>query len=230
MPGDVIGGVRSEKNGSAFEIVVIAESPQRDFLQTFFLVSFYHDLAHVRGNPARSDPVYLNVVDSPFAGQILREGNDAAFTRVIANGLKLWRGPVDARDGGYVDDFPGGLREQKSSRQIRLHHFVPMFEPHLFDRGPPRSPSVVDENIDTPELRHGGANDRLDFCGIPDVANERQCFDSEALQFPGSLLATLFLASAEHEIGAHFRQTFGHLPAQADGTAGDDSHASSEIK
>jgi hypothetical protein len=44
------------------------------------------------------------------------------------------------------------------------------------------------------------------------------------------LLAAFLLAGAEHDVGAHFREGFRHLTAEADGTAGDDGQASSEIK
>jgi hypothetical protein len=79
-------------------------------------------------------------------------------------------------------------------------------------------------------LRHGRVNDGLHFGGIFDITAQCQRFHSEALQFGGSLLATLLLPCAQHEIGAHFRQAFRHLAAKADGTAGDDGNASSEIK
>src|SRR5580692_4596034 len=183
MPGDVIGGVRSEKNGSAFEIVVIAESPQRDFLQEIFLVSFYHDLGHVRGKPARSNRVYLNIMDAPFAGQVFGESNHAAFAGVVADSLKFGRSSMDAGDRGNIDDFSaalgshelsGGLRKKKSAGQICLDHFVPMFKAHLFDGCAPRSASVVDENIDPSELRHRRVDNRLNVGGIFDVATQCQ--------------------------------------------------------
>src|SRR5580693_8202935 len=239
MSGDVVGSVGSKKDGRALQIVVIAESPQWDFLQEIFLVSFYHDLRHVRGKPARSNRVYLNVVNAPLAGQIFGKSYHATLAGVIADSLKFRGSAVNARDGGYVDDFPaalrghefsGSLRKQKSARQVRLDHFVPMFETHFFDRRAPGCACIVDENIDAAELRHGRIDNSLNLGRIFHVATEGQGLHSEALQFGGGPFAALLFAGAQDEISAHFRQAFRHLPAQADGAAGDNRHASSEIK
>src|SRR5580704_14076952 len=115
MPGDVVGGVRSKKDGCALQIAVIAESPQRDLLQELFFISFYHDLRHVCGKPARSDGVYLNVVDTPFAGQVPGEGNYAAFAGMVADGLKFRRSTAQARDRGDIDDLSAALGDHEFS-------------------------------------------------------------------------------------------------------------------
>jgi hypothetical protein len=44
------------------------------------------------------------------------------------------------------------------------------------------------------------------------------------------LLAPLFLASAKHQICAHFRQTFRHLAAQSNGAPGNNGDTPGKIK
>src|SRR5580692_1035941 len=87
---------------------------------------------------------------------------------MVADGLKFRRSTAHAGDGGDIDDlsaalgdheFSGGLGKKKSARQIRLYHFVPVFEAHFFDWSTPRSTGVVDKNIDATELR----NRRIDY-------------------------------------------------------------------
>src|SRR5580704_1097205 len=158
---------------------------------------------------------------------------------MVTDSLKFRRRAVDARDGSDVDnftaalrdhEFSGGLRKKESARQIRFDHFVPMFKPHLLDRSAPRSASIIDENIDAPELSHRRVDNGLHVGGILHIAAEGQRLYAEALQFYGSLLATFFLACAQHKVRAHFGQAFRHLTAEADGAAGDDRNATSQVK
>src|SRR5580700_831522 len=113
----------------------------------------------MRGKPTRCNGVDLDVVHTPFAGQVFGEGNDPTFTRVIPNGLKL-RG--SASQSGYrsnVDDFSAALgrhtisdslREEEGARQICLDNLVPVLKPHFFDGGAPGCSGVIDQNIDVP--------------------------------------------------------------------------------
>src|SRR3984893_13309629 len=119
MTGDVIGGVGTQKNGSAFQVVVIAETTKRDLFQELFLVPLNHNLRHVSRKPARSDRVYLNIVDAPFARQVFRKGNDAAFAGVVTDRLKFRRRAANARDGGDVNNFTVALSDHEFAGGLR---------------------------------------------------------------------------------------------------------------
>src|SRR5580704_10517415 len=117
-------GIRSQKNGGAFQVIVAAETVKRNLFQQGLLTVLENPVRHVRGKPARSDGVDLNIVLRPFARQIFGEGDDPAFTGVVADRLYIRGSPTQARDRGHVDDlavslpdhgFARGLREQESS-------------------------------------------------------------------------------------------------------------------
>ena len=71
------------------------------------------------------------------------------------------------------------------------------YEGYRFSQG-----ETVDVTVPTLKMRSGDFSELLS--------------DPYVLQFFGGLIAAFFLASAQHQVGAHFRQTFGHLAAQSD--------------
>jgi hypothetical protein len=79
-------------------------------------------------------------------------------------------------------------------------------------------------------LFEGGVGNLLNAGGFFDIAGERENLNAQLSQFLCGPFAALFFARAEHQVRAHFRQAFGHLPAEADGTAGNDRDASGEIE
>jgi hypothetical protein len=105
-----------------------------------------------------------------------------------------------------------------------------MFEAHFFHGSAPGGSGIVDQDIDALEMRKGGVDDCLNVGWIFYIACEREGFYAQFLQFSSRLLAALFFAGAEYDVGAHFREAFSHLTAEADGTAGDDGHAAGEIE
>src|SRR6516164_1589923 len=110
MPGDKIGSVRGKKDGSPFQIVLVAEAAERNLLQKGLPVSIDRDFRHVRGKPSRSNGVHLDIVNAPFASQIPGEGDHASLASMIADGLKLRRRASHASHRGDVDNFPPTLR------------------------------------------------------------------------------------------------------------------------
>ena len=70
----------------------------------------------------------------------------------------------------------------------------------------------------------------LNAGGILHIATERQYLHAKLLQFFRGLQAAFLLARAENQVRAHFREALGHLPAEANGAAGDDRHPAAEIE
>jgi len=112
-------------------------------------------------------------------------------------------------------DFADRLSAQKSSGQ-----FVSMTlfqsSSRISSTGAPRIFRVIDEYIDSPELGEGRFHHLLNTVRVLDIAAKGNGFDAELLQFFGGLMAAFLLASAQHHVGAHFRQTRRHLAAQSD--------------
>src|ERR1700731_4302754 len=210
----------------------IAKTPQRNAGEKKLLMVLQDAIRHVCGKPARSDRIYLNVVTCPFAGQVFGKTDDSTLTGVIANGWKFRRSPSQSSHGRNVNDFSSAvltpafaladhdfadrLGAQKSSGQVRLDDLVPILEPHLLDGSAPGYSRVIDEYIDSPELGEGRFHHLLNTVRVLDIAAKSNGFDAELLQFFGGLIAAFLLASAQHQVGAHFRQTVRHLAAQSD--------------
>ncbi len=105
-----------------------------------------------------------------------------------------------------------------------------MLESHLFDGSAPGCTGVVNQDIDPAEFGDCCVYHFLDVSWVLHVARERPRPYAEFLQFLCGLLATLLLASAEHQIRAHLREALGHLASQTNGASGDDRHAAAEIE
>src|SRR4029077_478743 len=178
--------------------------------------------------------IYLNVVTCPFAGQVFGKTDDTPLAGVIADGWKFRRSPTQPSHRRNINDFSRAvlaravltpaladhdfadcLGAQKSSGQVGLDDLVPVLEPHLLDGRAPGYARVIDEYIDSPDLGEGRFHHLLNTVRVLDIATQGNGFDAEWLQFFGGLMATFLLASAQHQVGAHFRQTVRHLAAQA---------------
>src|ERR1700758_5153800 len=223
----------------------IAKTPQRNVGEKKLLMVFQHAVRHVCGKPARRNCIYLNVVTRPFAGQVFGKTDDPTLAGVIANGWKFRRSATQSSHRCNINDFSGAalaralltltladhdfadrLGAQKSSGQVRLDDLVPILKPHFLDGSAPGYSRVVDEYIDSPELGEGRFHHLLNTGRALDIAAKGNGFDAELLQFFGGLMAAFLLASAQHQVSAHFRQTFGHLAAQSDGPSSDDCNPS----
>src|SRR4029077_17429581 len=101
------------------QIVLIAETSQRNLTQESFLVSFDDHLRHVGGEPSRSDGIHLDVVNSPLARQILGECDHAAFACVVADGLKFWRRAAEPGNRSDINYFSAPLRDHDLADCLR---------------------------------------------------------------------------------------------------------------
>src|SRR5271156_5762722 len=245
MAGDIVRGVGSEKHCSSFQVMFIAKTPQRNVREKKLLKMLQDAIRHVGGEPARSNCIYLNVVARPLAGQVFGKTDDSTLAGVIANGRKFRRSPAQSGDRRNVYDLPCGVRgravlvpaltdhdfayrlgAQKSAGQVGLDDFVPVLKPHLFYGSAPGYSRIINEDIDSSEMGEGRIYHLLNAGWVLNVAAKGDGFDAKLLQFLGNLMAALFLAGAQHQIGSHFRQTLRHLAAQADGTSGNDRNPS----
>src|ERR1700746_648702 len=118
----------------------------------------------MRGKPPRSNCIDLDVVNSPFAGQVLGEADDSALAGVIPNRREFWRRAAESCDRRNIDDLPAALsdhgparclRTKKSSSQIGLDYLVPVLQGHLLRRGAPGNSRVIDQDVDPAELGEG---------------------------------------------------------------------------
>src|SRR5581483_10591898 len=173
------------------------------------------------------------------AGEIFRKSNHPALAGVITDRRQFRRRAPQAAHRSNIDDLPAlllehdlphGLRAKKRTREVGFDHLVPVLQLHVLNRRAPRGARVVDQNVDAAELRDYIVRKLLHVGGIFYVATEGERLDPELLKLSGSLLASLFFPRAEHDVRAHFSETLGHLPSQANRAAGDDRHAPAEIK
>ncbi len=88
---NVGGGVGSQKDRCAFQVIVGAKTARRNVAEQIVFLVFDHFARHMRGKPSRCDGVDLNVMPRPLYRQIVRKGNDSAFAGVICNGLHCLR-------------------------------------------------------------------------------------------------------------------------------------------
>ena len=86
---DVVGGIGGEKHDGPLEVMLAAETPERNPFQKEFPMMLQDQIRHVRGKPTRSNRIYLNVVLGPFAGQVFGETDNSPLAGVIANSVKL---------------------------------------------------------------------------------------------------------------------------------------------
>src|SRR5260370_41012039 len=100
----------------------------------------------------------------------------------------------------------------------------------LFEGRAPGGTGVVNQDIDPAEFGDCCVYHFLDVSWVLHVAPERPRPYAELLQFLCGLLATLLLASAEHQIRAHLREALGHLASQTNGASSDNGHTPCEIK
>ena len=177
----------------------------------------------------------------PLAGEVLGEGYYATFAGVIPDRLHGFRrSAAQARDRGDVDDlassslrdhhFARRLGAQERSRKVGFEYFVPVLDRHLLDGSAPGNAGVVDENIDSAQLSDGCVHGLQHARSLFYIATERDRADAKSLEFVRSLLTTLFLTCCQRNARAHFRQTFRHLPAQADRAACDQRNATAKVK
>src|SRR6266849_1459513 len=118
MASDVIGSARGKEESSAFQVALIAETPEGNFAQECIFIPLDDRLRHVCRKPSGSDGVHLDVVDSPLASEVFRKRDHPAFARVVANRLKFRRRAAKASDRSDVDDLAAALGNHALSNRL----------------------------------------------------------------------------------------------------------------
>ena len=99
--------------------MIAAKTVKGNLGQEGLLVMLKNPTGHVRGKPAGSDGIDLDIVRRPFARQIFGEGNDPAFAGVLANGFEIRRSSAQARYRGHVDDLAVSLPDHGFAHRLR---------------------------------------------------------------------------------------------------------------
>ena len=180
---------------------------------------------------ARRDGVHADPPARPRHRELARQADQPGLGRGVRRVVRPLHRRVHAGDRGDVDDAAplprqhvsaGGLREEERAGQVDVDHLLPLRQGHVLRLRRPGDAGVVHEDVDPAVGGDRLVHDRLDV-GRPGHIAEG-AFDLEPLlAHRGNGRREPFLASgAEHERGAGFRETFGHLPSDSARSAGDD--------
>src|ERR1700730_15888800 len=116
----------------------------------------------MRGEPSGGDGIHMNVVAGPLSRQIARKCDNPTLAGSVSDRLKLRRRPSPSRNRGNIDnfsvplpdhDFTHGLRTQERPGQVRFEYLVPVFQAHFFGGSAAGSAGVVNQDIDSAELK-----------------------------------------------------------------------------
>src|ERR1041385_6055191 len=220
--------------------MVSAKTACRDMAEEVVPFVLNHPVRHMRGKPSRSNGVDLDIMPRPLDGEVARKGDHATFAGMVGNGLhRLRRRAAETGDRSHIDDLaalllehdaPRRLRAEERSSQIGFDDLVPFSQSHCLSWGAPGDAGIVNEDIEAAKVGNGCFNHFLNVGLVLYVAADCKRANAQLFHVMGCFFAALFFARAEDEVSAHLGQRLSHLPAQANGAAGDNGDAASEIK
>src|SRR5829696_3940084 len=210
---DVGGGWRGEEDHDTFEVLGVAEAVEGDALEHPLFELLDQAAAHSGGEPAWGYGVDGDTVRGPRGRQITGHGDNGAFGRVVAYGLHVvgvaadqacHAGDIDDRTAQTVfDHAPSGrLGHEKRPPHVHPEYLVEALQRHLRGRRPPRSPTIIDDYIETPESLLGLRHHSLHVLGVGDVALDGQRPATSGLYLFLHFLERFYLSRAQYHAGS----------------------------
>src|SRR5690625_6723635 len=100
---------------------------------------------------------------SPFNSEVFSEGNNRSFARIVSDCIHiLWICTTKPCHRSDIDNFPfllfdhhfaNFLTHQKCTVNIYIHHLLPRFKWHIYNRSSPRSSTIIYQNIYRSKMR-----------------------------------------------------------------------------
>src|SRR5260221_14547553 len=103
LPGDVVGGTRSEVDDRPLEILVAADPAEWDADRQTIAPALDDRARHLAREPSRRDRVHVDLVPAPLDREVTCEVDESALARVVRDRIELLgHRAAQPRDGGDV--------------------------------------------------------------------------------------------------------------------------------
>ncbi len=152
---------------------------------------------------------------APLRAEALREHHHARLGGRVGRQAP---GAGASGHGGHVDDLAGalpdhhatdGLRKEKDSGEVRLHHRVPFASGEVYERRADAVAGVVDQEVDATEGVERPGDDAVNVPRVGHVAREGQGATPLRAHDIGDRLQRGLAAAARHHVGSDLGQLDG---------------------